>query len=379
MLTRRQAGLRALLVLVLLASALKLPGAAAEGRGGPDVTCAACIAVAGNGRILWARSPDARRANASTTKMVTALVAVGAADIEDEVAVSPTAAATGGGGLDLQEGDAFSVEELLYALLLSSSNDAAVALAEHVSGTEAAFVRIMNRRAQRMGAENTRFVTAHGLDAFGHFSTARDLSLIGRRLLQKPALARIVQTPRTVITGGGEGFELENRNPLLETYSGAVGIKTGYTAEAGNVLVGAAQRNGRTVVAVAMGSADATADTRALLDYGFARLARQTLVRAGEIVGALYGPGGGSTTVRSGQTVRGPYEPGSVEIELRPPPSGGAISGEVVGEVIVRARGRRIAVVDAVATDTVTIHGRPWPADVAAWILRTAATTVGRL
>jgi serine-type D-Ala-D-Ala carboxypeptidase (penicillin-binding protein 5/6) len=307
------------------------------------------------------------------------LVTVETADLDDEVAVSATAAATGGGGLDLREGDVFSVEELLYGLLLSSSNDAAVALAEHVSGSEEAFVTVMNRRAQRLGADGTRFVTAHGLDASGHFSTARDLSLIGRRLLANPVLARVVRTPRTVITDGGEQVELENRNLLLETYPGAVGIKTGYTAAAGNVLVGAARRKDRTVVAVAMGAVDPTADTRALLDYGFARLARTTFVRAGEVVGALYWPGGESITVRAGGTVRGSFAPESIDIELRPSPSGGVTSGEVVGDVIVRARGNPIAVVDAVATDTVTIQTRPWPAHLAAWILRTAATTIGRL
>jgi D-alanyl-D-alanine carboxypeptidase (penicillin-binding protein 5/6) len=377
--TRRLRWRRALFALVLLASPLTPAEAAAGRQGEPDVSCVSCIVVAGNGRVLWTRSPDSRRANASTTKMVTALVTVETADLDDEVAVSATAAATGGGGLDLREGDVFSVEELLYGLLLSSSNDAAVALAEHVSGSEEAFVTVMNRRAQRLGADGTRFVTAHGLDASGHFSTARDLSLIGRRLLANPVLARVVRTPRTVITDGGEQVELENRNLLLETYPGAVGIKTGYTAAAGNVLVGAARRKDRTVVAVAMGAVDPTADTRALLDYGFARLARTTFVRAGEVVGALYWPGGESITVRAGGTVRGSFAPESIDIELRPSPSGGVTSGEVVGDVIVRARGSPIAVVDAVATDTVTIQTRPWPADLAAWILRTAATTIGRL
>jgi serine-type D-Ala-D-Ala carboxypeptidase (penicillin-binding protein 5/6) len=311
--------------------------------------------------------------------MVTALVTVAAAGLDDAIRVSAAAAGTGGGGIDLRAGDVYTVEELLYALLLSSSNDAAVALAEHVGGTHEAFVAEMNRRAQRWGATDSHFVTAHGLDTRGHFSTAEDLALIGRRVLHDPELAVIVATPRAVVTGPDGAIEVENRNLLLETYQGAVGIKTGYTASAGNVLVAAARRHRRTVVAVAMGSADATADARALLDEGFARLGRTHLLRAGDVVGALYWPTAGATAVVADRTVRGPFNPASVKVVLQARSDVGATAGEVVGAVVVRTAGRTIAVVDAVATDTVDVGGRPWIANAAAWLVRQAASATGRL
>ena len=344
----------------------------------PGVTCASCIVMADDGRVLWARAARVHRANASTTKMVTALVVREETDPSEEVTVSSTAASTGGGGLDLGGGDVYSVEALLNALLLSSSNDAAVALAEHVAGAEGAFVAEMNATAEALGARDSHFETAHGLDALNHYSTARDLALIGSALLGDPLLAGIAATPRTTISSPEGSVPLENRNLLLETYRGAIGIKTGYTASAGNILVAAAHRKGRTLVSVAMGSVDATADSRALLDYGFVRLARTPLLRAGEVVGALYWAGGGSTAVVAGDTVRGSDDPTSVEVLLRPRGGDGVTAGDVAGDVVVRAAGRQIAVVDAVATDTVEVQ-RPWMADALAWVLRSAARVTRRL
>ena len=202
----------------------------------PPVNCGACLIAAGED-VLWGRAIDVRRANASTTKMVTALVVARETRLDELVRASRNAAATGGGGLDLRPGDVFTAGELLYALLLSSSNDAAVALAEHVAGSERAFAARMNRVAESVGATDSSFVTAHGLDVPGHYSTARDLARIALAVLRRPALAEIVATPSKTISGGRT---LVNTNPLLESYEGAVGVKTGYTAGAGDVLVAAA-------------------------------------------------------------------------------------------------------------------------------------------
>ncbi|MDQ4142205.1 MAG: serine hydrolase [Actinomycetota bacterium] len=257
------------------------------------LTCEACIVVDGRGRTLWGRRAHVGLPNASTTKMATALVAVREADLEEDVVVSEEAAATGGGGLDLLPGDRYSVEDLLYALLLSSSNDSAVALAEHVSGTEAAFVEEMNRTIYELGAEDTTFVTPHGLDAPGHVASAADLALIGRELLEDPVLAEIVATPDATVTGSNGPQYLENRNALLESYIGAVGVKTGMTSLAGDVLVAAARRRGSLVIAVAMRSLDAASDARALLDFGFARLRDEVVIEKGtEVTEVVLDPGG---------------------------------------------------------------------------------------
>ncbi len=203
--------------------------------------------------------------------MLTAILVRDLTGLDEQVTVSETAGSLGAGYVDLTAGETYSVSELLQALLMASSNEAAVALAEHVAGTEEALVEAMNERAEKMGADDTHFVTAHGLDTPGHYSSAADLLLIGRELLADPELAEIVATPADTLEGSGGSQALENTNDLLEGYSGAVGIKTGMTAGAGDVLISAARREGRVVYAVALGSADAASDSRLLLDFGFRR------------------------------------------------------------------------------------------------------------
>lgn len=246
----------------------------------PTVTCDACVVTDGSGDVLWERASREQLANASTTKMVTALVAVEQTDLDQQVTVSANAAATSGGLFELGAGETYSVEELLEALLLASSNDAAVALAEHVSGSEDAFVSEMNDLAARIGARETNFVTSHGLDTAGHYSTALDLARIGRELLENSTLARIVALDKTMIEGSGEAELVENSNELIGEYLGAVGIKTGMTALAGDVLVAAARRAGVLLVAVAMRSEDASQDGAALLEHGFGRAAEITRAAA---------------------------------------------------------------------------------------------------
>jgi D-alanyl-D-alanine carboxypeptidase (penicillin-binding protein 5/6) len=330
-------------------------------------------------RVLYRRRANDRRANASTTKMVTALVVVRAARASEEVTVSANAAAVGRGGLDLQAGDRFSVRELLYALLMSSSNDSAVALAEHVAGSESAFVAKMNSYASSIGARNTRFVTAHGLDMSGHFSTASDLATIGAAVLEHPLLGRIVATPKKVVKGSGGPEMVENRNLLLETYKGAIGIKTGFTALAGNVLVAAARRRHRMVIAVAMGSEDAAADAAELLDYGFGRLGQTLLLGAGEPIGALVWPSGHATTVVAGSTVRGLADESRLDIALEPAAPASVAAGDPVGTIVVSTGRRKLATIEALAADTVAAQARSWTEDALAALVRLAAGVAGRL
>lgn len=341
------------------------------------MSCAACLVTTGE-QVLWGRKAGSPRANASTTKMVTALIVVAEADLDEVVRTSRNAAGTGGGGLDLEPGDAFSVDELLHALLLTSSNDSAVALAEHVAGSEEAFVERMNRFARSLGARGSRFVTAHGLDVPGHYSTASDLARIALAVLRRPVLAEIVATRTTTISGPSGRRRLVNTNPLLEDYEGAVGVKTGYTASAGDVLVAAAERRGRRLIAVAMGSRDAAADARALLDYGFRLLARTVLVRDGAVLGALVFDPSGATAVVAGEAVRGIPDPATVEVTFEPgdvsPP---LHAGEVVGRVLVRTRGGEVvAEAPAVAEDDLPDDGGG-ASGIFGPILRAAAGVIG--
>jgi serine-type D-Ala-D-Ala carboxypeptidase (penicillin-binding protein 5/6) len=329
--------------------------------------------------------------------MVTALVVAGATEPDDLVQVSGTAASVGGGGLDLRPGDVYSVRDLLYALLLSSSNESATALAEHVSGSEGAFVTRMNRTAARIGARGTHFLNAHGLDVPGHQSTAADLALIGLTVLETPLLADIVATESTSIESSTGAAVVENRNPLLDTYSGAIGVKTGRTLGAGNVLVGAARRRGRTVVTVAMGSVDVVADSRRMLDFGFREAARRdrAVARAysgaalaelgepGTAVAALIFDLAGAADVVSGQALDrlvadggGPFdvvfEPRSgIELPLD--------AGEPIGTLTIVDGGGTVAEVAAIASNPVPNSGSSWIADALAGILRFAGWVAGWL
>ena len=331
------------------------PSAAAAPGSTPPVTCASCVLVDEDGTILWARAASRPRANASTTKMVTALVVVERASLAETVVVSAHAAATGGGGLDLRPGDLYSVEALLYAMLLSSSNDAAVALAEHVAGSEHAFVGAMNARARAIGATRSRFATPHGLDYPGHVSTARDLAAIADELLENPFLRRVVGTRATTISGSPGRTFLTNRNALLDTYNGAIGVKTGFTAAAGDVLVAAARRSGRRLIAVAMGSDSAAEDARRLLDLGFGRLRSSVLLRRGTAVGGLVFDPGGAVQAVAGRTVRGLADRRAVDHRFEPEPTvrPPLRRGDVVGRVTVAAPRRPLGTVPAVVAEAV--------------------------
>jgi D-alanyl-D-alanine carboxypeptidase (penicillin-binding protein 5/6) len=268
-----------------------------------------------------------------------------------DVEVSEGAASTGGGGLDLSAGQAWPVESLLAALLLSSSNDAAVALAEHVAGSEAAFVASMNERASAMGLEHTRFVTPHGLDAPGHYSSAADLAAIAEVLLEDPLLSRIVGATEISVDGPEGRVPIENRNLLLDSYRGAIGVKTGYTLGAGNALVSAARRRGRTLIAVVLRAGDSFADSAALLDYGFARLSRTVLLGAGEPVGNIVLDPAGAVRAVTARASRGIALPDTVGFSFEgaaafEPP---IAKGEVVGRVAVTSEGKVIDRLNAVA------------------------------
>ncbi|MDQ4059278.1 MAG: D-alanyl-D-alanine carboxypeptidase [Actinomycetota bacterium] len=329
----------------------------------PKVGCEACLVVADTGEELWSRRADMELPNASTTKMMTAIL-VADSGATGDVGVSEDAASTGGGGLDLSAGQAWPVDSLLAALLLSSSNDAAVALAEHVAGSEGAFVASMNQRASAMGLDHTRFVTPHGLDAPGHYSSAADLAAIAKVLLEDPRLLRMVGATQISVEGPEGRVLIENRNLLLDSYPGAIGVKTGYTLGAGNALVSAARRRGRTLIAVVLRADDSFADSAALLDYGFARLRRTVLLGAREPVGDIVLDPAGAVRAVTARASRGFALPDTVgfsfeeaaDFELP------IARGEVVGRVAVTSEGRVIDRLDAVAGGELASGHPSWAA-----------------
>jgi D-alanyl-D-alanine carboxypeptidase (penicillin-binding protein 5/6) len=210
---------------------------------------------------------------ASTTKIMTALVALERGNLADLVTVPAEALEVGEASMGLVLGERLSVEDLLYGLLLTSGNDASVAIAMYIAGSVDGFVALMNERAETLGLEATHYANPHGLDAPGHLTSAADLLTVTRAALQYDEFARIVATPQATVAGR----LLFNTNELLSTYDGANGVKTGTTDEAGQCVVAAASRNGGLAIAVVLGSEDRFSDAAALLDHYFANYAAREL------------------------------------------------------------------------------------------------------
>ena len=256
-----------------------LPSLGAEA---PSVSAVSAVLMDGeSGRVLFAQNPEEPRAIASITKLMTALLAAETVDDWNEtVTVQPEWTGIEGTSLYLKPGEALTLRTLLYGLLLQSGNDAAVALADICAGDTPSFVERMNRRAAEIGMTNTHFSDPNGLSDENHYSTALDMARLAAVCLRNPTVAEIVST-RTVSM---EGRSLVNHNKLLWQYPGCIGMKTGYTRQAGRTLVSAARREGQTLICVTLCDSDDWADHTALLDYGFSAFPRQTLAERGEVL-----------------------------------------------------------------------------------------------
>jgi D-alanyl-D-alanine carboxypeptidase len=224
------------------------------------------------GDTLYEKDADRALPMASTTKIMTALVVMEKADLNDSVTISESASKVGESSAWLVQGEALTVEQLLYALLVQSGNDAAVALAEYIGGTQESFVKMMNEKARELGADNTHFANPHGLDQEGHYSSARDLAVIAATAMKNPLFRKIVKSNGYQIPWPGHPYPrvLENHNKLLKMYPYATGIKTGYTLNAGKCLVASAEKNGRELISVILNGGESYWDqTIRLMEYGF--------------------------------------------------------------------------------------------------------------
>jgi D-alanyl-D-alanine carboxypeptidase (penicillin-binding protein 5/6) len=295
-----------------------------------------------DGRVLWGREARVPRRIASTTKIMTTLLAIEAGTLNDTVTVSATAAAAdsqpGAASLGLRAGGKITMRDLLTGLMLRSGNDAAVAVAEHVAGSEAAFVDDMNAEARRLGLDATNFINASGLtDSPEHHASPRDLAVLAHAAMTDERFADIAGTFRASIAGLGT---LESRNLLLSTYDGATGVKTGYTALAGQCLVASARRDGRELYAVVLDSTDNFADAAALLDLGYDAF---TVVSAAGAVAEVYRTAWGpielevantpARTVKEDATVR-------TRTVLVPTPPPQTTAGTVLGRTDLVVDGR---------------------------------------
>lgn len=231
----------------------------------------AVLMEAASGDVIFGQNPNTRLPMASTTKIMTALVALERLSLDTVVTVTPDSVGVEGSSIYLIEGETLTLEQLLYALLLESANDAATAIAVAVAGSVEKFADMMNEKAAELGLTDTHFVNPHGLDHEEHYTTARELALIARAALAHPVFREICSTKRKTIPLHGDGGVrlLLNHNKLLDGYEGCIGVKTGYTKKTGRCLVSAAEREGVTLIAVTLNAPDDWRDHTAMLDYGF--------------------------------------------------------------------------------------------------------------
>ncbi len=256
----------------------------------PDVVAPSGVLMTSDGRVLWSREPDVERAMASTTKIMTAIVALENASLDEPVVVSQRAATTGQAAARLKAGATYPLGVLLQAILVRSGNDAAVAVAEHVGGSVDGFAAMMNATADRLGLDATSFANPHGLDADGHHTSARDLGTLARYAMGDSEFRRMVTLPEVVIDGTEGPQVFENSNLLIGTLEGATGVKTGWTSRAGYCLVGSAEREGIELYTVILGAPDEATrfqEAALLLEWGFVHFAERNLAQTGEVISVL--------------------------------------------------------------------------------------------
>ena len=271
--------IRKRLISCVLLLAVLCPGFKASAVDAPDTSAACAILMDGStGEAVCEKHPDRIMLIASTTKIMTALVVLESCDISETVKIKREWTGIEGSSMYLKEGEELTVEDLLYGLLLVSGNDAAVALACHVSGSIDAFADKMNEKARSLGLSSTSFKNPHGLDAEGHHSTARDLGIITMAAMENETFAKIVSTTDAVVSGRA----LTNHNRLLREYEGVTGVKTGYTKSAGRILVSCAERDGLRFICVTISDPDDWNDHKNLYDWAFSSFHRERAISSDE-------------------------------------------------------------------------------------------------
>ncbi len=254
---------------------------------------AAVLMEAQTGKVLYQKEPHTQRPCASVTKVMTLLLVMEALDngtlsLTESVPASAHAASMGGSDIWLKEGETMSVDDLIKATVVASANDAAVVLAERVAGSEEAFVQKMNEKAKALGMHDTVFKNCNGLDEDGHVTSAYDVALMSRALIQHKAIFRYTTIWMDSVRDGAT--QLVNTNKLLKSYQGITGLKTGTTSKAGSCISATAERNGMSLIAVVLGAAntnDRFSTARTLLDYGFAGWAMADLPQPEQALAAV--------------------------------------------------------------------------------------------
>ena len=322
------------------------------------------------GNILYESNPDERLPIASVTKVMTMLLIMEAVDsgkisLDDMVTVSENAMSYGGSTMFLETGEQLTVNDMLKGIAVASANDGCVAMAEHLAGSESAFVDMMNEKAKELGMGNTHFMNTNGLDEDDHYSSARDVAIMSRELMKHETIFNYTSIWMDTLRGGK--FQLANTNKLIRFYDGANGLKTGSTSKALCCLSAAAKRNDMQLIAVVLGaptSAERFASAKSLLDYGFANYAVNTQITAGDEVqkiavekgvdkevGVVAGDSC-STLVKKGQE-----DNITKEIKIDETITAPIEAGQKIGTMTISRDGEVIADIDLNASSTVEKKG----------------------
>jgi len=319
----------------------------------------AALIDADSGRLLFGQNENAVYPMASTTKVMTALLALENAGLDEMVTAGKNAYGVPGTSLYLSEGETLSMEHMLYGLMLRSGNDAAVAVAEHIAGSVPAFARMMNERAAELGAD-AHYVNPHGLDAEGHGISALGLTRVMRQAMTLPAFRTITATKRKIIPWVGNEYSrvLENKNKLLRTYEGATGGKTGYTGKAGRCLVFSAERDGLSLIGAVLNCPTWFDTATVMLNWGFENFRTESALEQGQVVTSLPVQGGVRetaevvarealrTAVRVGSAIRIDYAlPEQLQAPVR--------AGDRLGQARLLSDGNVVATCDLVAAQDV--------------------------
>lgn len=306
-----------------------------------------------SGRIIYEQNADEERLIASITKIMTAVVAIRHGELDTEYTVTADDMAEGS-SMYLKVGDKLTLEELLYGLMLVSGNDAALAVAHCVCGELDDFVALMNKTADELGMSHSSFANPNGLDAEGHYSSARDMACLTSYALENETFRRIVSTSSVTI---GERY-LQNHNKLLRVCEGCIGVKTGFTKAAGRTLVSAVQRDGMTLVCVTLKDGDDWNDHMALYDYGFNRFQLETPVKAGQKLASTIVLGGTQNTMMlvAARELSYPVtDEEELKLKIVAPVSVSApvVPGQILGTVYACLDGVEVASADLVAMEAV--------------------------
>jgi len=337
----------------------------------PDVAATAAILMdAKTGRVLWEKNAHTPLAMASTTKIMTSILAIESGKLDETVTVSKAAAAAPRMKMYLSTGENIRLGDLLLALMLESSNDAAVAIAEHIAGDVPGFCAMMTQKAKELGAKNTIFETPNGLDGTEHHSTAYDLAMITRYALEVPGFIQLINTHEAAFSSDTKSYHMMNKNRLLHEFEGANGVKTGFTNKAGHCFVGAAKRGDMQLISVVLasgwgdkGRAQKWIDTKDVLNYGFDNFAYETIIKKNTQAGVISLTR--SRTAEIGYVYTADLslalkteEKNQVEVRVNVPTSIQApiFEGDILGQAEIYLNGQLYSSIDLAATDNALRH-----------------------